>query len=103
MTQERLSMRKIKEVLRLHSLGRKQREIARSCSISQSTVHEYLKAAEVAGKSWPEIADWDEVQLEKELSSQRPAPIRPSAHSLPDFANIHHELPSPYGQETETN
>ena len=51
MTQERLSMRKIKEVLRLHSLGLKQREISRSCSISQSTVHEYLKAAEVAGKS----------------------------------------------------
>ena len=69
MTQERLSMRKIKEVLRLHCLGRKQREIARSCSISQSTVHEYLKAADAAGKSWPEIADWDEVQLEKELSS----------------------------------
>jgi hypothetical protein len=65
LTQERLSMRKIKEVLRLHSLGRKQREIARSCSISQSTVHEYLKAADAAGKSWPEIADWDEVQLER--------------------------------------
>jgi DNA-binding transcriptional regulator LsrR (DeoR family) len=75
LTQERLSMRKIKEVLRLHSLGRKQREVARSCSISQSTVHEYLKAADAAGKSWPEIADWDEVQLEMELSSQRPAPI----------------------------
>ncbi|HWO31029.1 MAG TPA: hypothetical protein VNO32_19720 [Candidatus Acidoferrum sp.] len=102
MTQERLSMRKIKEVLRLHSLGRKQREIARSCSISQSTVHEYLKAADAAGKSWPEIADWDEVQLEKS-SSQRPAPIRRSAHSIPDFANIHHELQSPCGQEAETN
>jgi transposase len=94
LTQERLSMRKIKEVLRLHSLGRKQREVARSCSISQSTVHEYLKAADAAGKSWPEIADWDEVQLEMELSSQRPAPIRRSAHSIPDFANIHHELQS---------
>jgi predicted transcriptional regulator len=58
-------MRKIKEVLRLRSLGRKQREIADSCSISQSTVHEYLKAAEAAGKSWPEIADWDDVELEK--------------------------------------
>jgi DNA-binding transcriptional regulator LsrR (DeoR family) len=87
LTQERLSMRKIKDVLRLHSLGRKQREIACSCSISQRTVHEYLKAADAAGKSWPEIADWDEVQLEKELSSQRPAPIRRSADSIPDFAN----------------
>jgi hypothetical protein len=43
--QTRLSMRKLKEVLRLHSLGLKQRQIARSCLIAQSTVHEYLKAA----------------------------------------------------------
>jgi hypothetical protein len=28
------------------------------------------------------------------LSSQRPAPIRRSAPSIPDFANIHHELQS---------
>ena len=39
-------MRKLKEVLRLHSLGLSQHQIARSCSISQSTVHEYLSAAE---------------------------------------------------------
>ena len=94
MTQERLSMRKIKEVLRLHSLGLKQRAIGRSCSISQSTVHEYLKAAEAAGKSWPEIADWDDVQLEKELLGQRPAPLRRPPHPIPDFAIIHHELQS---------
>jgi len=92
LTQERLSMRKIKEVLRLRSLGRKQREIAGSCSISQSTVHEYLKAAEAAGKSWPEIADWDDVELEKALFSQGPVAIRRPTHSIPDFANIHHEL-----------
>jgi hypothetical protein len=51
--QERLSMRKFKEVVRLHSLGLTQRQIARSCSIAQSTVHEYLKAAAEAGVSWP--------------------------------------------------
>src|SRR5262249_54148173 len=45
--QERLSMRKFKEVLRLHSLGLKQQQIARSCSIAQSTLHHYLKRA------WP--------------------------------------------------
>ena len=45
----RLSMRKIKEVLRLRfELGLGQRAIARACSISQSTVHEYLKRAEAA-------------------------------------------------------
>ena len=40
-------MRKIKEVLRLHyELGLGQHQIARCCSISQSTVHGYLKRAE---------------------------------------------------------
>ena len=41
-------MRKIKEVLRLrYELKLDQRQIARSCSIAVSTVHEYLKRAEV--------------------------------------------------------
>ena len=51
--QKRLTMRKLKEVLRLHSLGLSQHQIARSCSISQSTVHEYLSAAQAAGVKWP--------------------------------------------------
>ena len=53
MPQKRLSMRKLKEVLRLHSLGLKQQQIARSCLIAQSTVHQYLKAAAAAGVKWP--------------------------------------------------
>ena len=56
-------MRKIKEVLRLHSLGLAQRQIARSCSIGQSTVSEYLKVAEAAQLHWPEVAGWDQSRL----------------------------------------
>jgi hypothetical protein len=42
-------MRKIKEVLRLrYELKFDQRQVARSCSIAVSTVHEYLKRAEAA-------------------------------------------------------
>jgi len=42
----RLSMRKIKEVLRLRfELRLGQREIARACSISQGAVHNYLRSA----------------------------------------------------------
>ena len=52
-------MRKLKEVLRLASLGLSQHQIARSCSISQSTVSEYLAAAQAAGVRWPLPADWD--------------------------------------------
>ena len=61
-------MRKIKEVLRLHyELGLGQRQIARCCSISQSTVHGYLKRAESAGLSWPLLPDCDEAQLQERL------------------------------------
>lgn len=43
-------MRKIKEVLRLRfELGLGQRQIARSCGIGLSTVHDYLERAGAAG------------------------------------------------------
>ena len=47
-------MRRIKDVLRLrHELGRGQREIARCLQIAQSTVHDYLRRAQMAGLGWP--------------------------------------------------
>ena len=53
MAKRRLSMRKIKEVLRLkwdHNLSN--RQIATSCSISHSTVKEYLLRAKLDGPSF---------------------------------------------------
>ncbi len=85
-------MRKIKEVVRLHSLGLAQRQIARSCSIGQSTVSEYLKAAEAAQLSWPEVADWDETRLAAALVPRAPAEPKPARPPEPDFAAIHAEL-----------
>ena len=46
MPEEALSMRKLREVLRLSAMGLEQHQIARSCSIVQSTVHKYLILAE---------------------------------------------------------
>ena len=86
-------MRKIKEVLRLrHELGLGQRQIARSCSIAQSTVHQYLKAAETAGVKWPLPSEWDESQLEEALFGGRPEPPSRRSYPAPDFAAIHQEL-----------
>jgi len=87
----RLSVRKIKEVLRLHSLGLAQRQIARSCSIGQSTVSEYLKAAEAVGLRWPDAADWDEARLAVLLPPKDPVPPR-SRLPEPDFPSVHAEL-----------
>jgi hypothetical protein len=84
-------MRKIKEVLRLHSLGLAQRQIARSCSIGQSTVSAYLKAAEAIGVRWPDAADWDEGRLAILLPAKDPVQQR-SRLPEPDFPGIHSEL-----------
>ena len=46
-------MRKLKRVLYLDALGVGQHQIARNCSISQSTVHEYLTTMKAAGVRWP--------------------------------------------------
>jgi transposase len=85
-------MRKLKEVLRLHSLGLSQHQIARSCSISQSTVHEYLSTAQAAGLGWPLPEEWGDQQIEQALFPKRPMPAVWRKHPEPDWAHIHQEL-----------
>ncbi|HET90758.1 MAG TPA: IS21 family transposase, partial [Chloroflexi bacterium] len=91
MPRERLSMRTIREVLRLRwEAGLSQREIGRSCRMGRSTVGDYLLRAEAAGLSWPLPEGMDEEELERRLFP-RPAPSvvgRP----LPDWPAVHQEL-----------
>ena len=93
MPQKGLSMRKLKEVLRLHSLGLKQQQIARSCSIAQSTVHGYLKTAAAAGVGWPLPPDWDDRRLKTALSGKvrRPGTVWRKG-TTPEFAAIRQQL-----------
>lgn len=68
MAQRRLSVRKIKEVLRLkYMLNKSQREIKRICGIGKTTVQEYLRRANAAGLKWPLPEDMTEDELEKKL------------------------------------
>lgn len=86
-------MRKLKEILRLHSLGLSQREIARSCAIGQSTVSEYIQAATQAGLCWSEISDWNETRLNNAiLPKTATAETKRCRYPEPDFATIHTEL-----------
>lgn len=85
-------MRKLKEVLRLHSFGMSQHQIARGCGVSQSTVHEYLSAAQAAGLKWPLPEDWGDQQVEQALFPQRHGPAVWRKHTEPDWQKIHHDL-----------
>jgi transposase len=93
MAQERLTMRKIAEVLRLKwECQLSNRAIARSCSISHSTVSEYLRRAQEAGLSWPLPAELDEDTLYELLFPK--ATRNPSSRVIPcpDWSWIHTEL-----------
>jgi transposase len=86
-------MRKIKDVLRLRfqmNLG--QDQIARSCSISQATVHRYLERADSAGLTWPLPEDHDDRRLNELLFPTRPD--YPPSVPRPglDFAEVHRQL-----------
>ena len=66
-------MRKVKEVLRLRfEVGLGQRQIARSCGMGLSTVHEYLERAWVAGIGWPLPEGLGEEELEAKLFAGSP-------------------------------
>ena len=68
MAKEKLSMRKITEVLRLSQEQKLSfRAIARSCRLARSTVADYMGRARVAGLTWPLPEGMDEGRLEKLL------------------------------------
>jgi len=92
MPQERLSVRKIQEVLRLKwQSGLSNRAIARSCSISPTTVSEYIHRAQEVGLSWPLPEAMDEDQLYWMLFPKS-APTQEPVVPLPDWQYIHREL-----------
>jgi transposase len=92
MTQERLTMRKIQEVLRLKwACGLSNRAIARSCAISHSTVKEYLDRVQAAGLSWPLPEPMSDDELYQKLFPEKlAATANPKA--LPDWQQVHTEL-----------
>jgi transposase len=90
MPAERLSMRKIKEILRLKEAGLSVRQIARSLNVARSSVAEYERRASAAGLRWPLPADLDETALERRLFPMDvPAG---TSRPLPNWAEVHVEL-----------
>src|SRR5438045_5278188 len=95
MPAERVSMRQIREVLRLRFASElPQRAIAKSLGLSQGAVSGYLSRARAAGVSWPLAEDLDDAQLEALLFPPPPA-IAADQRPMPDWAWVHRELRRP--------
>ncbi len=92
MPAKRLSMRKLKEVLRLtYRSHLSQRQIARSLSISKTSVNKYLELAQAAGITWPLPDGMDDTALTKALF---PGSLSSWSQQFtqPDFPALHQEL-----------
>ena len=90
---QRLPMRKIRDVLRLHAGGMSKRKIAASLSIGATAAGDCIRRARRAGLSWPLLEDPSDEALERLLY---PPPL--AAKDLrpqPDWPAIHRELRRP--------
>ena len=96
MPTERLSMRRIRQVLQLHfGAHASSRVIAREVGVGRTTVQDYLTRASAAGLGWPLPPDLPDEALEQRLF---PAPSnKPGArrHPEPDWALLVREMKRP--------
>ena len=77
MPKKRLSIVKIKEVLRLkYAVGLSHRQIAVSSGVSHSTIADYLRRAKAADRHWPLPEELSEMELEQRLFAQPERDIR---------------------------
>ena len=86
-------MRKIKEVLRLKwDRTLSNRQIAKSCSISHSTVADYLLRARLANLSWPLDPKLDDTALENLLFPVSQKETDRTDRRMPDMEHLYREL-----------
>ena len=86
MAAERLSMRTIKEVLRLKWEKKfSNQQISQSCNIARSTIRGYLARAQNVGLSWPLPSDLDDGSLEAIMFPPAPtkAPDKGGRNGVP--------------------
>ena len=97
MAQQRLPMRKIRDVLRLSAAGLSKRQIASSLGIGPTAAGACLRRAREAGVGWPLPDDLDDAALERRLYPV-PTTTAKDWRSLPDWPAIHRELRRKGGQ-----
>jgi transposase len=91
MPTNRVTMRRIREALRLHlQADLSYNEVGLALKISKSVVGKYVSLARAAGVDWDVAQTLDDDALEARL--YRPALPRSSQQLAPDFAVVHQEL-----------
>ena len=92
---ERLSMRKIRELLRLRwEQHLPQRVIANSLGLSQGSVSDYLSRARRVDLTWPLPDGLDDAQLEALLFPPLPD-VPTDQRPVPDWSAVHRDLRRP--------
>ena len=93
MPAERITMRHVREVLRLKFVGHvPTREIARRIGVAASTVRTTLERFHASGLSWPLPEEMTDAMLEARLFANAGTKQGHRRHIEPDWAAIHREL-----------
>ena len=88
-------MQNIREILRLINQGTlSNRQIAKSCHCSPTTIGAIIERYKANNLTWPEISQMDDTELESKLYPQE---MNSSKKPLPDYDYIYQELSSHKG------
>ena len=95
MSRKGLSMRTVREILRLRlGVGLSADNVAKSCKISKATVLQYEKRFIESGMSWPVPDDMDDTALKRIV--RKPREKGKPRHELPDMTHLIEEMRRPH-------
>jgi hypothetical protein len=90
-----LTMRQLRQMLRLHHDGVSAREIGRTLGVARSTIQDNLKRAAASGLTWPLPPELSDDELEQRLFAHTAIKPGQRRRSEPDWAALARELKRP--------
>ena len=90
-----MTMRQMRQVLRLHASGTSDREIGRTVGAARSTVRDAIQRAKSAGLSWPLPPELTDAVLEEQLFARPSTGAGIRRRPEPDWSTLHRELKRP--------